>query len=128
MPTDLKTQFALKKPCSECPFSYSEAGTHLRESLNKGRLEGIVEDLLNDRKGNFTCHVVNLKNAELNYDNDGVYKPQKVTVCAGAIGFAHKKGIVPTIERMGIMFNLIEPNHYEAAESLAIDPKELDNL
>lgn len=60
--------FDLKKPCTNCPFHKE---SHLRETLEEGRMEKIVHDIVNG--GTFECH----KTA---HD-----KKKKAQHCAGAI-------------------------------------------
>lgn len=44
-------KFDLKTPCKDCPFL---KGSSTNETLEEGRLDGIVEDIRND--ASFTCH------------------------------------------------------------------------
>jgi len=65
----------LKKPCSNCPFLKSSAAIPRR----KGRLESIVEGLLQDDLSTFICHKTLQREDE---DEGPVYDGERM--CAGA--------------------------------------------
>jgi hypothetical protein len=115
----IKRQFALKKPCYNCPFNNNGYAI----SLQQGRIEGIVDDLTSERHSTFHCHKAVYKDEKTNFDEDGNFVPNDIQQCAGAIAVMKKLGrdtqIVKMAERMGI----IEPDHYDAAlaETIGID-------
>lgn len=113
----IKRQFSCKKPCSNCPFIND--GNDI--PLMKGRREGIIMGLINRETPSFPCH----KTTTSNDDGDG-YDPVNVGQCAGAIAVVKKLGESVLIVNIAEHYNYIEPDHYNEALSLTIEPTELD--
>ncbi len=91
-----KSKWKMEKPCADCPFSDSAKGTHLRKSLNPGRMASIKRDLRRDK--HFLCHKTT------NETGDG-----SNLVCAGALAWQDERGLssnyVRVCERLESIFN-----------------------
>lgn len=95
-----------KRPCSNCPFRNDGAGIELRP----GRLQSIVDDLLDDDQTTFVCHAT--------------LDTRRMT-CAGALGVMHKLGRLPVIARLGLAMGVITHNDITASAALVIEPYQL---
>lgn len=73
-------RWKMEAPCTDCPFSDSEAGTRLRKSLAKGRMTEIKRALRADQ--HFTCHKTTAETG--NGTN---------LVCAGALAWQDERGL-----------------------------------
>ena len=92
-----------KRPCSNCPFRSDGAGV----SLQPGRLEGIIQDLLDDDTGSFVCHKT--------------LTTERMT-CAGAVAVMSKLGRLPVIARLGLVMDVITTDDIHASAAMVIDP------
>lgn len=78
--------FALKAPCGNCPFKITGA-----IELEPGRLDGIIEHLLNDDRSTFQCHKTVHAKTGGDWDEDGEYCPSgNEAMCAGATIYLEK--------------------------------------
>ena len=75
--------YRMQEPCSNCPFTDSKEGKHLRESLMDGRMDEIYESLLSD--GHFMCHKTTDDEQE---SGDG-----SNLICAGSIEWQEEQGV-----------------------------------
>lgn len=122
----IQHHFKMKKPCEDCPFLKEGA-----IELNEGRLEGIVEDLLDENRlapdglpkmSTFHCHKsVYSKNGGTT-DEEGKYNPShKESMCAGAMIYLMKIGR-PTIGmRMGMAWDVMKKDDLMSHQDLVID-------
>lgn len=77
-------KWRMESPCANCPFSNSEAGIALRQSLKPGRIAEIKHMLRHD--GHFNCH----KTTGL-----GLADANRNLQCAGALAWQAKYGYRP---------------------------------
>ena len=77
-----------KRPCANCPFRADGAAI----SLQPGRLDEIVQDLLRDDHETFVCHKT--------LDKDRM-------TCMGAMVVMHKIGRLPVLARLGLVTGAI---------------------
>jgi hypothetical protein len=86
--------YSLKKPCANCPFRRVGA-----IELQPGRVEGIIQDLINGELTGFTCH----KTA---YGPGTSRRPKEAAKeCAGALivleKLGHQTQLMQVMHRMG---------------------------
>lgn len=112
--------YALKKPCKNCPFLKD------RESaieLQPGRVEGIIESLIDGSASSFACHKtthsgewVETDDGEETYQSSG-----KERQCAGSLAVLEKIGrrtqLMQVMGRMGAY----HPEQYIPLFDLVID-------
>lgn len=100
-------KFDIKKPCVDCPFL---KGSSTNESLEDGRIEDIVHDVINDYT--FQCHKT------LDFVNEKA-EPQH---CGGALVFMEKNfpNRVNNPMRMAERFGIYNKNELDM-ESDVID-------
>ncbi|GKU79324.1 hypothetical protein L3i20_v237210 [Paenibacillus sp. L3-i20] len=97
-------RFNLKKPCKDCPFLQ---GSSTNKTLVKGRLEGIVSDLMDGMT--FTCHkTLNLKSLDQEH-------------CAGALQYLEREERPNQMMRIAERIGLYDHTKLEQYSSL-IDP------
>lgn len=77
----------MEAPCSDCPFSDSEAGKHLARSLRPGRMAEIKRALQTDQY--FTCH----KTTDETGNGTNL-------VCAGALAWQEERGLSSNFQRV----------------------------
>ncbi|ATW58060.1 hypothetical protein CNR34_00127 [Pseudomonas phage nickie] len=113
--------YALNKPCENCPFLKDESKA-IR--LQRGRRDGIIEDLLDGSVTGFSCHktVHSKTGGEWDEDGDGSYIPSgRELECAGAIAVLEKLNrptqLMRIMERMGAY----DRNKYIPLFDLVID-------
>lgn len=116
----VERQFGCKKPCSNCPFRKDGNGI----GLSEGRLSGTLEGISSGEHGTFHCHktIDYGKYNVLDYLADDTGEVREVDSelmtrkhCAGAMAVSIMSGRLPMIVRMGIMYGLIEQDHYDEA-------------
>lgn len=95
-----------KRPCSNCPFRKDGCGVQLRE----GRLDAIVNRLLQDDNNTFVCHKT--------------LETERMT-CAGAVAVMAKLDQLPVIARLGLIVGAITEGDIEASQSMVLDPTTL---
>tara|TARA_R110002124_G_scaffold128157_10_gene288626 strand:+ start:4469 stop:4855 length:387 start_codon:yes stop_codon:yes gene_type:complete len=114
--------FALKKPCSNCPF-LKENGIELR----RGRLESIIEGLVGDDSMSFICHKtlaeVDDKDYEENREPARRSIHEKEKACAGAAAYLVKAKRSSIGMRFATISGSISHDHWDEALPLVIDPK-----
>lgn len=113
--------FALKKPCSECPFRKDGKGVRLQD----GRKEDILEGLLSGRDSSFPCHKTVYRKGADNFDEEGEYRPRDVSVCPGAMAVARKLGRDPQMIQIAERLGWIELDHLDQAMKETLDPSDL---
>lgn len=117
-PHDPALVLRLKKPCPDCPFNKEDA-----IELRPGRLEGIIESLVEDDVSTFHCHLTVHSKVGGTWDDEGVYTPSgNEALCAGAAAYLQKIGRPTLGMRFGIALGIVEPDHWESAKELVIEP------
>lgn len=102
--TSLETYFRLRKMCANCPFRRDGHAI----PLNPGRLEGIVDDLLQDDMSTFQCHKTVHCDKGGEWDEDYKYLPSgHEAMCAGAMGYLYKAGRPTVAMRMALALGLL---------------------
>lgn len=103
----LEHEFALKKPCENCPFR-REGAIRLRP----GRMTGIINDMLENDHLGFSCH----KTVHCGKGGDwveltGEYIPSGNEMqCAGASIFLLKQGRPSVVMRVAMAFGKMDPD------------------
>ncbi|MGX4925847.1 hypothetical protein ACUYF2_24335 (plasmid) [Escherichia coli] len=78
----------LKKPCANCPFRKEGA-----IELAPGRLEGIINDIVENDMTTFHCHKTVHSKSGGEWDEEGNYAPSgQESMCAGAAAYLMKIG------------------------------------
>lgn len=114
----IKDYFQLKKPCSNCPF-LRKGGIELRP----GRIEGIVEDLVNNDHHPFPCHKTTREGGETeNDEGEYEYVPSgHERMCAGASALLMKRGAPTVGMRLAFHFGDAHPDDWDDIKPLVID-------
>lgn len=124
----VERQFGCKKPCSNCPFRKDGNGI----GLSEGRLSGTLEGISSGEHGTFHCHktIDYGKYDVLDYLSDDTGEVKEIDSeimtrkhCAGAMAVSIMSGRLPMIVRMGIMYGLIEQDHYDEAMADVYTPE-----
>ncbi|CDL81011.1 hypothetical protein [Xenorhabdus szentirmaii] len=101
----LRKFFAVKQPCTNCPF-LKKNGIELAE----GRLESIKQGLFEDDQKVFQCHKTTFSTGGY-YDDDYVYHASgKESFCAGAMGWLLLKGRPNVAMRLAYVTGHIDLN------------------
>lgn len=88
----VRKRWRVARKCSNCPFSRTGEGAHLRRTLRGGRWTGILAAL---RQGNyFPCHKTTQEN------NEGEHIPGSGLVCAGSIEWQNRNGFSSAYVRL----------------------------
>ena len=119
---DVNRQFGLRKPCSNCPFRSGSGSIELQ----KGRREGIIEDLLSGKMTTFPCHKTVYREDGRNHDEDGNYTPNDVAHCPGAAAVCRKAGRDSVVVQIASRMRFIDHDHYDAAKGESMEPEDLD--
>lgn len=113
--------FNLKKPCANCPFKKVGA-----INLAPGRVEGIVQGLLENDREWFMCHktVHHPKGGEWVETEEGTdYEPSgNESQCAGAMAYLQKIRRPSLSMRMAYAIGIMKPEELEALSDEIIDP------
>ncbi len=117
----IKKQFSLKKPCADCPFR----NDHQAINLRPGRREQIIKGLLSGDTA-FHCHKTVYRSDDRNFDDNGNYVPNDICQCPGAIAVLKKLNREVPISEVAVALGVIEPDHYNQALSLTIEPSDLN--
>lgn len=124
----VERQFGCKAPCANCPFRKDGEGI----GLNAGRLTNTVNGILSGEHGTFHCHktIGYSRYAEQDYlsNDEGEINPDKEELmtrkhCAGAMAVSIMAGGMPLIMRMGVMHQMIKPDHYNDAMAEVYTPE-----
>jgi hypothetical protein len=112
--------FNLKKPCADCPFRKEGA-----IFLSPGRLEGIIEQLVNDDWTTFHCHkTVHNTRTGGDWSEEGEYTCSgQESMCAGAAIYLEKLGCPTVAMRLGHMTGAYNPELLKPAFYDVIDPE-----
>lgn len=110
--------FKLTKPCANCPFLKEGA-----IELMAGRLDGIVEQLVEDDCSTFQCHkTVHNERTGGEWGDDGEYKASgKESMCAGAMIYLEKIGRPTVGMRMGRIMKMYDPEKLLPSFAAVID-------
>lgn len=104
--------FRLKKPCANCPFRKSGA-----IDLRPGRLQGIIDGLLNDDMSVFHCH-----KTTHDYGCDGYMPDGSESYCVGALIYLHKARHPNVAMRLAYVLGIIKPDAFAESHDDIIDP------
>jgi len=105
----------MTNPCDNCPFRSDIKPFDLR----KGRLKGIIQNLMDDDMQTFPCH----KTTGLERDEDG-FSESEWQHCAGAMAMLYKLGYQNVAMRLAFAFKYITPQQlrtdlvYDSLEDL----------
>jgi hypothetical protein len=114
---DIDTAFKVKKPCANCPFRKVGA-----IGLRPGRLEGVIQFLLEDDSHLFPCHKTVERTSD-DVEEDGVYEINaEASACAGALSYLVKLGRIPVGMRVAHSLKLINIDDWDALGDLTIEP------
>lgn len=115
----IDSYFKLKKPCANCPFR-KEGAIELRE----GRLEGIIQGLIEDDQSSFHCHkIVHNERTGGEWSEEGEYQASgRESMCAGAMIYLEKAGRPTVGMRLGQAFGLYNPDNLAQAFPEVIEP------
>ncbi len=112
-------KFDLTAPCGNCPF-LKAGGVELRE----GRLEGIIDDLVNDDRNSFYCHNSVYSKHGGEHDEDGNYCASgNEQVCAGSMIYLLKADAPNVALRVAAAFGMVNLRELRRHDALVIDPK-----
>jgi len=111
----VEQQFALTRPCVDCPF---KAGRNF--PLQPGRRQQIIEDLADQRHSTFHCHKSVYRKSGLGED------PNSRQHCAGAIAVLRNMGRDTQAAQLATRLRIIPWDHYEEAKQEVIDEDEID--
>lgn len=112
----IETHYRMKTPCVNCPFRKRGA-----IELAPGRLEGIIEGLMEDDHSTFQCHKTVHSKRGGEFDENGDYTPSgNESMCAGAASFLMKKGRPTVGMRIAFMTKTIPVNYWDEAAELVI--------
>ncbi|MEZ1440132.1 hypothetical protein QVM41_28145 [Pseudomonas shirazica] len=117
MPDPFAHHLRLKRPCANCPFLKEGA-----IELAPGRLDGIIEGLLEDDHSTFQCHktVHSRKGGE--WDEDGNYTASgHEAMCAGAAAYLMKNGSPSVAMRIAFATGAANPGDWNDAKPSIID-------
>ncbi len=118
----MKNQFAVRKPCANCPFRKDDKAI----SLQPGRREQIIEDLLSGKDSTFHCHKTVYRNDGRNHDEEGNYQPVDVSHCPGAAAVARKFGRDTVMVQVASRLGAIGHDHYDEALEQTLEPEDLN--
>lgn len=118
----MEKQFALKKPCADCPFRKDKQAI----DLAPGRKEEIIEALLSGDTSTFHCHKTVHRSDGRNYNEEGSYQPVDVSHCPGAAAVARKCGRDTVMVQVASRLGAIAEDHFDEALELTLDPDEMD--
>lgn len=113
----------LKKLCSNCPFRKDGKAI----ALSPGRLEGIIQDLVDDDWSSFYCHKTVYCSNGGEHDDEGNYHPSgEESMCAGAMGYLHKIGRPSVGMRLALAMKDISVDDLDNMSSMVIDVMEIE--
>lgn len=114
----ITTHYRLKRPCNNCPFLKSGA-----IELAPGRLEGIVNGLMEDDHSTFQCHkTVHSRNGG-EFDDDGEYHASgNEAMCFGAAAYLMKAGRPTVGMRLAMVTGAVPKSFWEDKVSEIIEP------
>jgi hypothetical protein len=108
----------LNRPCADCPF-LKEGAIH----LEKGRVEGIIGNLMDDHN-TFHCHKTVHSRLGGEWDEAGHYQSSgNESPCMGAIAYMWRAhGQVSILTRLGMMERRLTRQQIELSLPLVIEP------
>jgi hypothetical protein len=98
--------FDMKRPCANCPFQREGA-----IELRPGRVQGILENLLEDDRNCFVCH-----------KTVGSKDP---SACMGALSVQWKAGRIPITARLALSLGMITIADLEKSGEVSLTPAEI---
>lgn len=115
----MEAYFKLKKPCANCPFR-TVGAIELRE----GRLDGIIEGLIEDDHSSFHCHkTVHSERTGGEWTEEGGYQASgRESMCAGAMIYLEKIGRPTVGMRLGRAFGIYDPAALAPSFDEVIEP------
>lgn len=118
------TTFALKRPCTNCPFRNDDRAIE----LNEGRKDEIMLSILKGDNPSFSCHKTIYSDS---YNVIDKSPPREPSVCPGAAAVARKFGrdmvIIQVATRMGVITDSFLDDALErtiSPEDLSVNPKD----
>ncbi|MDW5418127.1 hypothetical protein R6242_16290 [Iodobacter sp. CM08] len=116
----LVTHYKLKRPCKNCPFLKMGA-----IDLMPGRLQSIIENLVNDDYSTFQCHkTVHDKRSGGSWNEEGEYKASRQeSMCAGAMIYLEKVGRPTVGMRVAKVFGIYNVESLSSSFNDVIDPE-----
>ncbi|MDF8365095.1 MULTISPECIES: hypothetical protein [Achromobacter] len=117
MTNAFENHLRLKKPCADCPFRIEGA-----IDLAPGRLEGIIESLVENDQSSFQCHKTVHCDKGGRWLEDGYQPSGHEGMCAGAAAYLMKLGQPTVTMRVGFALGVAKPSDWDAAKSLVISP------
>lgn len=114
----IATHYRLKRPCANCPFLKSGA-----IKLARGRLEGIVNGLIDDDHSTFQCHKTVHSRTGGEFDDDGEYHASgNEAMCFGAATYLMKV-VRPTVGmRLAFMTGTVPASKWDDTAGLIVEP------
>lgn len=120
MSNPIRTHYRLKKPCANCPFLRDRKAAI---QLEPGRLQGIVESLLENDRSTFSCHKTVHGPRGGEWDDEGKYHPSGAeAMCAGAAAFLMAHGRPTVGMRLAFITGDASSTDWDAIQELVIDP------
>ncbi|EEV4387873.1 hypothetical protein C1Y74_004939 [Escherichia coli] len=108
----------LKKPCANCPFRKEGA-----IELALGRLEGIINDIVENDMTTFHCHKTVHSKSGGEWDEEGNYAPSgQESMCAGAAAYLMKIGRPTVAMRIAFAFGDAKVSDWDEAQELVVEP------
>ena len=124
MKDPIASYYALKKPCSNCPFL-----KHGAIQLRPGRLAGFVDQLLQNDHSSFVCHKTIHSSRGGVWDDDGEYEPSgNESMCAGAAAVLMAANKPSAGMRLALAIGTVEPDHWDEAAKVVRPLEELRKL
>lgn len=117
-PEPFKHSLRLKRPCDNCPF-LKEGAIELRP----GRVEGIIEELMEDDHKSFHCQsLVHHPRLGGHWDQAGSYEPSgNEAMCAGAAALLMKRGRPSVGMRIAFALGQADPHQWDEVLTKIID-------
>jgi hypothetical protein len=119
-------EFKLKKPCANCPFLKEGA-----IELAPGRLEGIIQGLVEDDHNWFMCHKTVYSKTGGHHEcdeetgEDRYVASGRESQCVGAMTYLYKAGQTSVSMRLAHVTGVIDLGELEAQADKVIDPIQL---
>ena len=100
--------FSIQVPCENCPFRSDDQAIQ----LEPGRLDSMIESLLNDDTHSFWCH-------------KALYCQEKLQkkACAGAAAYLMKIGQPSVAMRLFMSTGSIPLDYWDKAKTMTIEPE-----
>ncbi|HEE9763390.1 MULTISPECIES: hypothetical protein [Pseudomonas] len=117
MPDPFAHHLRLKRPCANCPFLKEGA-----IELAPGRLDGIIEGLLEDDHSSFQCHKTVHSRKGGDRDEDGNYRSSgHEAMCAGAAAYLMNNNRPSVAMRFAFATGAATPADWDQSKAIIID-------